>query len=239
MVCRELLLGLQRAGQIELPPVHHVHRNPPARRGSESGSGVPPYLDTTPLDAPLSTLRPLEFHDVRRTPEEPLIHSLRERYHLPGLHPTRRGAPKTSGLGPRATPGLSGLEFRAAAPGEPRPLYRLVGRSPATQYPIPRLQHPLSDSALDSGRTLGLPHSGPHGEAAIGGLGEGLQGCKGRKRFGSAGWTTTAARFWQPGGPWVLPTFPPAMSGTSCSLPENLRPPRPGTWLSPTPRKSS
>jgi len=89
MVCRELLLGLQRAGQIELPPVHHVHRNPPARRGSESGSGVPTYLDTTPLDAPLSTLRPLEFHYVRRTPEEPLIHSLLERHHYLGY--TRPG----------------------------------------------------------------------------------------------------------------------------------------------------
>ena len=37
MVCRGLLLGLERAGQIELPPVHHVHRNPPARRGAERG----------------------------------------------------------------------------------------------------------------------------------------------------------------------------------------------------------
>src|SRR5207249_748454 len=67
--------------------------------------------------------------------------------------------------------GVPGLVFGAAAPGQPGPLHRLERRSPATQHPLPRLQHPLSDSALGSGRALGLPHPGSHGEAVVRGLG--------------------------------------------------------------------
>lgn len=85
MVCRGLLLGLERAGQLELPPVHHVHRNAPHRgrnrgRGERGGEVLVP-LDTTRLEAPLRAIRPLEFRQVRRTPDEPLFDSLIERYH--------------------------------------------------------------------------------------------------------------------------------------------------------------
>jgi hypothetical protein len=38
-------------------------------------------VDTTPLAASLSALRPLEFRPVRRTPEEALFNSLIEQYH--------------------------------------------------------------------------------------------------------------------------------------------------------------
>jgi hypothetical protein len=84
MVCRGLLLGLERAGQIELPPVHHMHRNPPARRGAERGPAVPVRLDTTPVRGPLSALRPLEFRQVRRTPEEALFNNLLQQHHYLG-----------------------------------------------------------------------------------------------------------------------------------------------------------
>ena len=82
MVCRGLLLQLQRAGRLELPPARQVHRNPSARRATHGEKVLTPLLlDTTPLEAPLRTLRPLEFQQVRRTPEEPLFNYLVAQYH--------------------------------------------------------------------------------------------------------------------------------------------------------------
>ena len=42
---------------------------------------APLLLDTTPLEGPLRALRPLEFQQVRRTPEEPLFNYLVAEYH--------------------------------------------------------------------------------------------------------------------------------------------------------------
>jgi Domain of unknown function (DUF4338) len=82
MVCRGLLLQLQRAGRLELPPARQVHRNPAARRATHGEKVLTPLLlDTTPLEAPLRALRPLEFQQVRRTPEEPLFNDLVAQYH--------------------------------------------------------------------------------------------------------------------------------------------------------------
>jgi len=55
---------------------HQVHRNPPARRGTESGQAAPVRLDITPVHGPLSRWWPLECRQVRRTPEEALFHRL-------------------------------------------------------------------------------------------------------------------------------------------------------------------
>ena len=75
-VCRGLLLMLSRAGQIELPAArweaHTVQRKRPSL---ELG------LQVTPLDVPLSAIRPLEFRQVRRTPEEAFFNRLLEQYH--------------------------------------------------------------------------------------------------------------------------------------------------------------
>ena len=81
MVCRGLMLALHRAGHIELPPVRRVNPNPLARRGTERSKPLPMLVDTTPLSAPLAGIRPLEFHQVRYTGEEPLFNSLLERFH--------------------------------------------------------------------------------------------------------------------------------------------------------------
>ena len=80
MVCRGLLLELERAGRLELPPASHVHRNPSVRRPAH-GDLAPLLLDTAPLEVPLRALRPLEFQPVRRTPEEPLFDDLLAQYH--------------------------------------------------------------------------------------------------------------------------------------------------------------
>jgi hypothetical protein len=82
MVCRGLLLELERAGRLELPPARHVHRNPLVRRATDGGKALASLLlDTTPLETSLRTIRPLEFQQVRRTPEEPLFNYLVAQYH--------------------------------------------------------------------------------------------------------------------------------------------------------------
>jgi len=81
MVCRGLLLGLHRAGLIELPPARLKGFNPGARYSTQRWKAVAVELDTTPLAVPLGGLRPLEFRQVRRTPEEPFFNSLLEQYH--------------------------------------------------------------------------------------------------------------------------------------------------------------
>jgi hypothetical protein len=82
MVCRGLLLELQRAGRLELPPASHRHRNPSVRRPTHGTKALARFLlDTTPLEVPLRALRPLEFQQVRRMPEESLFDYLVAQYH--------------------------------------------------------------------------------------------------------------------------------------------------------------
>ena len=80
MVCRGLLLMLDRAGQITLPPVSYVRHNPLAKRARP----VPVLIDTTPIEGKLQEIQPLEFAQVRRTGDEPLFNSLIEEHHYLG-----------------------------------------------------------------------------------------------------------------------------------------------------------
>ncbi|MGH8524788.1 MAG: Druantia anti-phage system protein DruA, partial [Gammaproteobacteria bacterium] len=84
MVCRSLMLVLHRRGDIELPPVRWVNPNPLARRGPQRSKPGEAIIDTSPISGKLATLRPLEFRQVRRTPEESLFNSLLEQYHFLG-----------------------------------------------------------------------------------------------------------------------------------------------------------
>jgi hypothetical protein len=81
MVCRGLLLGLHRAGQIALPAARLRSFNPAARYRGPRWKAEAIEVDTTPLAVPLSALRPLEFRNVRRTPEEALFNHLLTEYH--------------------------------------------------------------------------------------------------------------------------------------------------------------
>jgi hypothetical protein len=80
MICRGLLLGLHRAGHLELPPARSKGFNPASRHAAKRWKAAI-ELDTTPLLVPLSALRPLEFRLVRRTSEEVLFNNLIEQYH--------------------------------------------------------------------------------------------------------------------------------------------------------------
>ena len=80
MVCRGLMLKLHREGLIELPPVRREMRNPLARRSAPALVSV----EAAALQASLAEIRPLEFRQVRRTPEEALFNSLIEHHHYLG-----------------------------------------------------------------------------------------------------------------------------------------------------------
>src|SRR5881396_450755 len=77
MICRGLMLALDRAGHITLPPVRQVSLNPLASRPRPQC----PEIDATPITSSLAELGPLEFRLVRRTPEEALFNGLMERHH--------------------------------------------------------------------------------------------------------------------------------------------------------------
>jgi hypothetical protein len=80
MVCRGMLLMLDRAGQIELPPVKFVPHNPLARRVRPA----PVVIDTTPVEGSLQQIQPVEFAQVRRSGDESLFNILMEEHHYLG-----------------------------------------------------------------------------------------------------------------------------------------------------------
>ena len=80
MVCRGLLLMLERAGEITLPPVTYKRHNPLAQRSRPS----PVLVDQSPLEAPLKNLGSIEVEQVRRRGDEPLFNSLMEEHHYLG-----------------------------------------------------------------------------------------------------------------------------------------------------------
>ena len=80
MVCRGMLLELERGGYIKLPPRKSTPVNPflkpKAPRRIE--------LDQSPLETTLREIRPLSFVQVRRTPLEKLFNSLICHHHYLG-----------------------------------------------------------------------------------------------------------------------------------------------------------
>jgi hypothetical protein len=80
MVCRGLMLALDRGGHIQLPPVKITPHNPLLRRRRPDV----PDIDASPVESSLKDLGPLEFRLVRRTPEEVLFNGLIEHHHYLG-----------------------------------------------------------------------------------------------------------------------------------------------------------
>lgn len=79
MVCRSLLLHLDRSGYITLPPVKFRPNNPLANRKKPDTITI----DTTPI-LELPRNKTIEIYQVRRTPSENLYNSLIEQYHYLG-----------------------------------------------------------------------------------------------------------------------------------------------------------
>lgn len=80
MIARGLMLAMHRSGLIELPAVRKVMPNPFLDRKKPA----PVALDSTPLEAKLSELQPLELRQVRRTPEERLVNAMIQEHHYLG-----------------------------------------------------------------------------------------------------------------------------------------------------------
>ena len=78
MVCRGLLLMLERAGQIELPPVRRIIRG---QRRSARPRPEAVLIDTTPIQVRFTELGPVHLEQVRRTADEDLFNSLMEHHH--------------------------------------------------------------------------------------------------------------------------------------------------------------
>jgi hypothetical protein len=81
VICRGLMLMLERAGEIELPPVRWQIRGQCRTQRRRPEALV---LDTAPLAMTLPELGAIEITQVRRTADEPLFNSLLEHYHYLG-----------------------------------------------------------------------------------------------------------------------------------------------------------
>ena len=79
MVCRGLLLALDRGGHITLPAARRAAPAPWRRRQPPRAE-----IDATPVRGRLGDLGPLEFRQVRRSTEERLFDSLIETHHYLG-----------------------------------------------------------------------------------------------------------------------------------------------------------
>jgi hypothetical protein len=80
MVCRGMLLMLDRAGQIQLPPIKKRPNNPLARRPKPASV----LIDTTSIQGALNKLQPIQIQQVRRTGDESLYNGLIQQYHYLG-----------------------------------------------------------------------------------------------------------------------------------------------------------
>lgn len=80
MVCRSLLLELERAGHIRLPEKKCSPQNPLVHRTKPD----PPCVDQTPLAGALREIDTLRMVQVRRSPLEKLFNSLIEHFHYLG-----------------------------------------------------------------------------------------------------------------------------------------------------------
>lgn len=80
MVCRGLLLHLHRSGLIQLPPC----RKATPYRLAHSKKPEIIEVDQSPIESAFSELRPIEIHQVRRTPLGKYYNSLIEHHHYLG-----------------------------------------------------------------------------------------------------------------------------------------------------------
>jgi hypothetical protein len=80
MICRGMMLALDRGGHIQLPPRKITPHNPLLIR---QRPGIPD-VDASVIEGSLKQLGPLEFRLVRRTGEEALFNGLVEHHHYLG-----------------------------------------------------------------------------------------------------------------------------------------------------------
>lgn len=121
LLARGLMLALERAGRIMLPPPRRLPHNNIVRRVAPA----PMLLDTSPIEAKLCELGALEFVLVRRTPYEALFDSLIHHHHYLGYTRPVGEHLKYLVLGPASRP-LAALAF-SSAPRHLGPRDRFIG----------------------------------------------------------------------------------------------------------------
>jgi hypothetical protein len=164
MWCRSVMLALQRAGYIELPPVRRVIPNPLAQRRSPQAVEV----DRTPVRGSLRAHAPYIFCPVRRTPQEKQFNGIMHCEHYLGyVHPIGESLKFMvfAGFAPVA------LFTWSSAPRHLAPRDKYIGWSPEvrrknlhlvaynTRFLVPSwVQIPHLASHLLSRMTAMLPH---------------------------------------------------------------------------------
>lgn len=125
MICRGLLLKLERMGAITLPPRKQVpSKNPLARRTSPARMEI----DQGPIGTSLQDLFPIFLHQVRRSPLERLCNSLMDQHHYLGYtQPVGEHLKYMAFCGDRP---LACLAF-SSAPWHLGPRDRFIGWTPA------------------------------------------------------------------------------------------------------------
>lgn len=133
MLARGLMLALHRAGHVTLPPQRFARPNNVIRRREPA----PFLLDTSPVEGGLSSLQPLKFRLVRRTPHEALFDSLIHHHHYLGYVRPVGEHLKYLILGPGERP-LAAVAF-SSAPRHLGPRDRFIGWSAAARRANVRL----------------------------------------------------------------------------------------------------
>lgn len=133
MQARGLMLALERAGHLVLPPRRCVVPNNVVRRQRPA----PMLLDASPIETALAGLQPLEFRLVRRTPYEALFDSLIEHHHYLGYVRPVGEHLKYLVLGPGERP-LAAVAF-SSAPRHLAPRDCFIGWSAAARRANVRL----------------------------------------------------------------------------------------------------
>ena len=126
MLCRSLLLALERAGHITLPPV----RGRPPNNVIARPRPAPAAVSTTQLAAPLAALLPLELAMVRRTPREALYDQLIAQHHY--LGPAHGVGEQLKYLAFAGERPIAALGF-TSAPRHLAPRDRFIGWSPVAR----------------------------------------------------------------------------------------------------------
>ena len=166
MVCRGLMLALERAGYLELPAKRRNPLNPLVQREKPA----PVVIDPDPIEGSLSSILPLEIRQVRRSPFEKLCNSLIEQYHYLGYcQPVGEHLKYLVFAGQRPVACL----IYSSAPRHIGCRDRFIGwpvTDPSSKSPSDGLPKSLLDSALGEGASLSLPSSGTDGEAIVHGL---------------------------------------------------------------------
>src|SRR5438552_15413077 len=165
MVCRGLMLVLERAGYIALPPVKW---RPPAGGAAETKAlGDRHHADRGHPERSWSVGVPAGEADAGRA----IIQCPHRASSLSGVHAASRRTTQVHGVCRRPAGRMFGMVFGGAALGTARPLHWLEPGSAAAQHPVYRIQLQVSGVAVGPNSLFSVPHFGPDGGAGAAGLG--------------------------------------------------------------------